>query len=58
VTKDGKVDHRDILRFAKRFASSTRVRSYSRRLDLNADGAVNSADLAMVMAFYGHRCTG
>ena len=58
VTKDGKVDYRDILRFTKGFASSTRERSYSRRLDLNADGAVNSADLAMVWMFYRHRCTG
>ena len=50
VTKDGKVDYRDILRF--------NTHSYSRRLDLNADGAVNSADLAIVWSFYGRRCTG
>jgi hypothetical protein len=50
VTKDGKVDHRDIWRFA--------TRSYSRRLDLNSDGVVDAADLAMVWQFYQRRCTG
>ena len=50
VTKDGKVDYRDIWRFVRR--------SYSRRLDLNADGAVNAADLAMVWQFFWRRCSG
>ncbi len=50
VTKDGKVDYRDIFRFA--------THSYSRRLDLNADGVVDGADLAMVWQFYQRRCTG
>ena len=50
VTKDGRVDHRDVWRFA--------VQSYSRRLDLNADGAVDAADMAIVLSFYGRRCTG
>jgi hypothetical protein len=55
---DGKVDYHDIWWFIRRFASSIRSRSYLQRLDLNADGAVNFADLAMVWAFYRHRCTG
>jgi hypothetical protein len=50
VTKDGKVDHRDIWRYA--------THTYSRRLDLNADGVVDGADLAMVWQFYQRRCTG
>jgi hypothetical protein len=58
VTKDGKVDYRDIGRFATRFATSPTDRRYLRRLDLNADGAVNFTDLAMVMVFYRHSCTG
>ncbi len=50
VTKDGKVDYRDIRRFS--------THSYSRRLDLDSDGAVDAADLAMVWQFYRRRCTG
>ncbi|HJX62237.1 MAG TPA: right-handed parallel beta-helix repeat-containing protein, partial [Dehalococcoidia bacterium] len=50
VTKDGKIDYRDVWRF--------NTRSYARRLDLNADGVVSPADLAMVWQFYGRRCTG
>jgi len=50
VTKDGKVDYRDIWRF--------NTHSYSRRLDLNADRKVDAADLAIVSSFYGRRCTG
>jgi len=50
VTKDGKVDYRDFWRFS--------THSYSRRLDLNADGTVNSADAAIVWLFYSRRCSG
>jgi hypothetical protein len=49
VTRDGKVDYRDIWRFV--------TRSYSRRLDLNADGAVNAGDVLMVLRFFNRRCS-
>jgi hypothetical protein len=50
VTRDGRVDHRDLSRF--------NLRTYSRRLDLNADGRVNTLDLLMMWRFYNRRCSG
>ena len=50
VTRDGKVDYRDVWRFY--------THTYSRRLDLNADGVLSFADLGVVWLFFNRRCTG
>ena len=54
VTRDGKVDYGDLFQFFIVAKSHT----YSRRLDLNANGVVDIIDLVMVGAFFNRRCNG
>ena len=56
LNQDGKVNSRDVFRFLDRLASSPSHPHYSARLDFNADGAVNLADMDILKRFFLESC--